>query len=160
MSNINLEIIAQAIQNEVEAYEFYMFISKTFPSDLTQNAFEKLALEEQNHVNYLKALMTSPEDIASLEKEVAEASSPGIYTWERALKADTALAMSVFNIAMQMEKDSVVFYEKAKTMTDNPEELKLFDELIKWENVHLDQFTEQYEIHADEWKNQQGYGAI
>lgn len=124
MSGINLEIVAQAVQNEVEAYEFYMFISKTFPSDLTQGAFEKLALEEQQHIDYLKGLMTSPEELDNLQKAVEEAESPGIYTWDKALQADTGLAMSVFSIAMQMEKDSIAFYEDAKTKLANQEKYK------------------------------------
>ena len=65
--------------------------------------------------------------------------------------------MSVFSIGIQMEKASVQFYEEAKSKTRIEDAKKLYDLLIKWEKVHLEQFTEQYNIYKDEWWADQSF---
>ncbi len=65
--------------------------------------------------------------------------------------------MSVFSIGIQMEKASIQFYEEAKSKTQIEEAKKLYDLLIKWEKVHLEQFTEQYNIYKDEWWADQNF---
>ena len=57
----------------------------------------------------------------------------------------------------EMEKDSIVFYEDAKSKTKFDEAKKLFDLLIKWEKVHLEQFVEQYNIHKENWWADQSF---
>ena len=83
--------------------------------------------------------------------------SPNIYKWDKLDKDLTSLAMSVFSIGIQMEKDAVDFYKKAKESTKLEEARELYDLLIKWEKVHLDQFTEQYEIYREDWWADQGF---
>ncbi len=34
---------------------------------------------------------------------------------------------------------------------------KLYELLIKWERVHLEQFTEQYDIYREDWWADQGF---
>lgn len=72
-------------------------------------------------------------------------------------KQNLNLALSVFSVGMQMERDSIAFYEDAKKQVDDPQAKKVFDELIKWEKVHLDQFATQYEIYKQEWWADQGF---
>jgi rubrerythrin len=56
-----------------------------------------------------------------------------------------------------MEKDSVDFYTKAKEETEIEQARKLYDTLIKWERVHLEQFTEQYNLYKEDWWADQGF---
>ena len=58
---------------------------------------------------------------------------------------------------MNMEKDSIAFYEKARENATSEEAKELFDILIKWEGVHLEQFTNQYNIYQQEWWNDQNF---
>ena len=58
---------------------------------------------------------------------------------------------------MQMEKDSIKFYEEAKKKTNIEEAKSLFDLLIKWEYVHLEQFSEQYEMYRQQWWDEQNF---
>lgn len=155
-----LEIIGQAILNEVEGYEFYKMAANQDGTFASKQAFMELANEELKHVDFLKALFnkikSGKEDELRLAHEVSPP-SPEIYKWEKVDDNYTSLAMSVFGIGIQMEKDSIVFYENAKAKTQIEEAKELFDLLIKWEKVHLDQFTKQYELYKEDWWSDQGF---
>lgn len=155
-----LDVISQAMLNEVEGYEFYKMAAGQKGTNESKEAFLELANEELKHVEYLKKLFDSiksgVEDDIKLAFE-ASPPSPDIYNWEKVDKEYTSLAMSVFSIGIQMEKASIEFYENAKKNTSFEEGRKLFDLLIKWEYVHLQQFTEQYEMYKEDWWADQGF---
>lgn len=149
-----LDIISQAILNEIEGYEFYKMAANQAGTRGSEQAFLELANEELKHVEYLKALFNkiknNDEDDIRLALE-STPPSPNIYNWEKVDKEYTSLAMSVFGIGIQMEKSSIEFYEDAKSKISFEEGRKLFDILIKWEKVHLEQFTNQYNIYKNAW---------
>lgn len=154
-----LEIIKQAIINEVEGYEFYKMAS-AHGSGEGKEAFMELANEELTHIGYLKKLFDkikdSNEDDFVLAFE-ADPPSPDIYKWNKVARDLSSMAMSVFSIGMQMEKDSIAFYQNAKETTSFSSARQLYDTLIKWEKIHLEQFTTQYNLYKEEWWNDQGY---
>lgn len=154
-----LEIIKQAILNEVEGYEFYKLAS-AHGSGAGKEAFIDLANEELKHIEYLKKLFeqikNSQEDDFHLAF-IADPPSPDIYKWNKVGKDLSSMAMSVFSIGMQMEKDSIDFYQNAKETTNFSRARELYSILIKWEKVHLDQFTGQYNLYKEEWWNDQGF---
>lgn len=155
-----LEIISQAILNEIEGYEFYKMAANQAGTDSSKKAFMELANEELKHVEFLEDLFDSikdgREDEIGLAYEV-DPPSPDIYNWEKVDDKYTSLAMSVFSIGIQMEKDSIEFYKKAKEKTKIDQARKLYELLIEWEKVHLEQFTEQYNIYKEDWWADQGY---
>lgn len=154
-----LDVISQAILNEVEGYEFYRMAANQAGTMESEEAFLELANEELKHIEYLKALFNKIKDNNDdiiLAFEIVPP-SPDIYNWKKVDKEYTSLAMSVFSIGIQMEKASIEFYESAKAKTNFDEARRLFDLLIKWEKVHLDQFTEQYNKHKSDWWNEQGF---
>lgn len=159
MNKDELDVISQAILNEVEGFEFYRLAS-TQGSEGTKNAFLELVNEELKHVEFLKQLFdkvkTSNEDNIRLAFD-EKPPSPNIYKWDKAGKDLTSLAMSVFSIGIQMEKDSIEFYQNAKDLTKLDEARDLYDLLIKWEKVHLDQFTTQYNLYKEEWWAEQNF---
>lgn len=160
MNKEELDIIAQAILNEVEGYEFYKMAANQAGTGESKETFLELANEELKHVEFLKALFerikNDKTDEIKLPLETSPP-SPNIYNWEKIDKEFTSLAMSVFSIGIQMEKDSIVFYEDAKSRTKFDEAKKIFDLLIKWEKVHLEQFVEQYNIHKENWWADQSF---
>ena len=155
-----LNVIKQAILNELEGYEFYKMAAKQAGTGGSANAFLELANEEKKHIDYLEALFLKVKDGAEDEKAMAFSEgppSPNIYKWDKLDKDLTSLAMSVFSIGIQMEKDSVEFYKKAKESTGIEEAKALYDLLIKWEKVHLDQFINQYNIQKENWWADQNF---
>lgn len=160
MDKKELNIISQAILNEVEGYEFYKMAANQAGTGESKEAFLELANEELKHIEYLKALFDKIKDGESDNIKLALEStppSPEIYKWENIDNEYNSLAMSVFGIGIQMEKDSIEFYEDAKKKTKYDEAKQLFDILIQWEKVHLDQFVEQYEKHQNNWWAEQNF---
>lgn len=160
MKKDELQIISQAILNEVEGYEFYKMASNQAGNNESKEAFLTLANEEQEHVKYLKDLFNSIKDSEKDDFKLAlEVSppSPDIYNWEKVDDKYTSMALSVFSIGIQMEKDSIVFYKDAKAKTKYPQAEKLYDLLIEWEQVHLEQFMDQYKIYKKDWWFDQGF---
>jgi rubrerythrin len=154
MKKEELNIISQAILNEVEGYEFYKMAANQKGTKESKNAFLELANEELKHAQYLKTLFNIIKEDKEDDKNLAFESSPpspNIYNWENVDNDFTALAVSVFSIGMQMERDSIKFYENAREKIENKKARQLFDLLIKWEQVHLEQFTEQYNKYKKTW---------
>ncbi len=157
-----IKALRQAMLNEVEGAEFYKLSAEKFGNTSTRDIFLSLAEEEEKHYEYLKylseKLLKAEDDLGfdaeSLTKEIP---SPEIYNWEKADPNMLSLAVSVFSIAMNMEKDSVAFYEKAMESAESEEAKTLFKVLIAWEKVHLEQFTNQYNMYQQEWWNDQGF---
>ena len=155
-----LEVIAQAMLNEIEGYEFYKLAANQTGTNESKDAFMELANEELKHVQYLKALFNSIKENKDDDLKLAfdaNPPSPDIYNWKKVDKQYTDLAMSVFGIGIQLEKASIEFYEDAKAKTELEEAKELYDLLIKWEYVHLEQFTEQYNLYKEDWWYEQGF---
>lgn len=157
-----LSIIAQAILNEMEGYEFYKMAGDQAKTQGTKEAFMSLAKEELKHSEYLKKLWTALSDGGELEIESIQLSgieipSTEIYRWDKVDKAYASLEMSIYGIGMQMEKSSIDFYEDAKEKVKSQSSKDLFDVLIKWERIHLDQFTNQYNLLKEDWWAEQGF---
>jgi rubrerythrin len=157
-----LSIIAQAILNEMEGYEFYKMAGEQANTHGTKDAFMSLANEELKHAEYLRKLWTALSDGGEVEIEDILLSgivipSPEIYMWDKVDKLYSTKEMSIFGIGMQMEKSSIEFYENAMNNAKSQSGKGLFDMLIKWEKVHLEQFTNQYNLLREDWWAEQGF---
>ena len=145
MKKDELNVLAQAILNEVEGYEFYRLAASQAKGE-SKDAFLQLAEEERIHAEYLRDLS---DKIAKSEDEKLELAfelnppSPEIYRWEKLDVKEANLAMTVFSIGVQMEKDAIRFYEEAAEKSEIEELQQIYRILIQWEKVHLDQFTKQ-----------------
>ena len=70
---------------------------------------------------------------------------------------NASLAVSVFGIAIQMERESIKFYNSASQDTDNKNLKAFYNPLSLWEQKHLDQFADEYEKLKEEWWDKQGF---
>lgn len=159
MDKKELEVIKQGILNEIEGYEFYKMAANSANGE-SKKALLELANEELKHVEYLKELFSKIKDDKDDDYKLAMESdvpSPDIYNWNKVESDQTSLAMSVFNIGIQMERDSIVYYEGARDNTKYEEARNLYNILIKWERVHLDQFIKQYNIQKQNWWADQNF---
>ncbi len=160
MNKEELKIIKQAILNEIEGYEFYKMASEKEKNKEGKQALLELANEELKHVEYLKELF----DKIKIGKEedfelafISNPPSPNIIDWKKLKSQNHSLAVSVFGIGIQIEKAAVDFYEDAMNRTHNKLAKKLYQLLVSWEKVHLEQFTDAYNYHKEEWWSEQGY---
>ncbi|MDQ0508031.1 Uncharacterized conserved protein [Aedoeadaptatus ivorii] len=157
-----VEILRQAMLNEVEGAEFYKLAADKFASSSTKDALLDLARQEEEHIEYLRSLSEKIIDDSKAinydpEKLKEEVPSPGIFKWDKLDEDMVRLAVTVFSVGMNMEKDSVTFYEDAKAKVESEESKHLFDILVKWEQSHLETLRTQYEIYQQEWWNMQNF---
>lgn len=160
MKKDELMAIKQAVINEIEGYEFYKMAEKQADSIEAKESFSILASEEMKHSEYLKELFkklqNNDEDAFTLAF-LANPPSPHIYDWKKYKFPKSTLTVSIYGTAVNLEKAAIDFYENAKEKTSNNEAKKLFEMLIKWENVHLEQFSKAYEINMESWWDEQGF---
>jgi len=155
-----MDIIKQAILNEIEGYEFYRMAAEQTNSQESVEAFIELANEELKHAEYLMNFFDKIKDGKQDDFDLSFLSDPPslkIYNWDKIGNKSNNLAMSVFGIGVQMEKAAIDFYEKALKNTSYDNARKLFEKLIFWENIHLEQFTAQYNRYKEEWWSDQRY---
>ncbi len=160
MKEQEIKLIKQAIINEVEGYEFYQLAAEKAVSKEARETLSNLAKEEMIHIEYLQDLFNKVKDDKGDDYQLATLVPPAsgqIFKVASLDKADLSMAMSVFSIGIQMEKASVEFYTEAKKTTRIPKARELYDILIKWEEVHMHQFTEEYQQLQDEWWAAQSY---
>lgn len=160
MKEKELQIIKQAIINELEGYEFYKMAVGQAEDPEVKDSFKLLASEEQKHIEWLTELFekikTEPEDnfkLASMENPP----SPGIFSWDKIDRKHAGIAVSVFGIGVQMEKASVEFYEEAAQNTAFESAKALYLTIAKWEEVHLSTFAKAYEKYQEQWWDDQGF---
>jgi len=160
MNNQELMIIKGAIINEIEGYEFYNMAGSNSNSSEVKNAFLELAQEEMQHVIWLKDLFNKVKEDNMANFQLAlipEPVSPAIFKWENIDRKDAGIAVSAFGIGIQMETASIEYYAKAAKDTEIKEAKQLYNVLIKWEKIHLDKFSAQYEELKEEWWSEQGF---
>ncbi|WP_291576774.1 ferritin family protein [Clostridium sp. UBA4548] len=156
-----LQILKQAIINEVEGAEFYkLAAAKEGIAEEVKNEFLSLAEEEVKHITWLKTLFEKIKD----DKEddfnlsiIEPLPSPRIFRWDNLDRESATIAVSVFGIAIQTEKAAVEFYENSAKNTSIKQAKELYKILASWEKQHLEIFSREYENLLDQWWSQQSY---
>lgn len=158
MDKQEYNILKKAVLIEQEGFDFYMLAAARSEDDETRAAFEKIAGEEQQHINWLKGLynkMAGVEDSDFGFEQPPE--KPGIFDWDKKDVFKGSLALSVFSIGVKMEKEAIEFYKKAAKDSNSPEAKELYETLIEWERGHMEEFQKHYELLQEDWWNEQGF---
>jgi rubrerythrin len=160
LKDTELKVIQTAIINELEGYEFYKMAHSQADDEEVKAAFLKLADEERKHIEWLKDLFEqikdSMDDVINLTA-IEAVPGPGIFKWENLDRKHAGLAVSAFGIGIQLERMSVEFYDKAAKNTTYPAARSLFETLSKWEQVHLDTFSQEFDKLQAFWWADQGF---
>ena len=163
MENHKLETdiqgIEQAILNEVEGENFYRLAATQFEGE-TREIFLELADQEQYHVRYLENLKKNLGDSQNADAQKLSVPSPGIFRWERIDASRMTMALTVLSTGIQLEQNSVAFYEKARDHADREELKTIYQSLADWEKTHVYELTEQYEIYKKDWWAEQRFSAM
>jgi rubrerythrin len=154
MNTIEIKYIKQAIMKEVRAYEFYKMAAREAKDDDIRQAFLTLSEEEMQHVEWLHNLFNKIKEDALDDYALASIDVPDseqLLKWDKIKGENLDLLVTVFGIAIDMEKSSVEFYKKAMEESEIGEAKKLFKILAKWEETHMAQFSKDYQNLQDEW---------
>lgn len=157
--NNELEILKQAILNELEGYNFYHLAAQQTKDADAREAFLHFAKEEEKHLNWLKEMYQSMSEDTEVitPPSLIDPPSPHIFSWSNAGTERGSLAVSVFGIAINMEKAAVDFYKMAAGTTKLDAAKKLYLTLVKWEEEHLASFEKHYDELKEEWWQNQGF---
>lgn len=160
MKNEEIYGIRQAILMEVEGYEFYKIASSQFEGEEVKNAFLKLMEEEKSHAKWLEETFEKFKEnehdkfsLAFLENPP----KPSIFEWEKLMTKTASIPLTVFGIALEMEKSSIEFYKNQGASTENENLKKLYGMLEAWERTHYDQFDKIYSSMKEDWWTEQGF---
>lgn len=161
MSTKELEILKHAIMIEKEGYEFYKMAAEKATEEEVKEAFMFLAEEEKAHQEWLMSLYQDIKDKKNISLDIANLQAPEhskhIFNWKNVSPETGSLAVSVFGIGVNMEKNAIDYYYKAAKETESPEIKALFEKLIVWESEHLDQFQKNYDLLKEEWWESQRF---
>ena len=159
MSKKSLAYIKQAIISEIEGYEFYKMAASQARETYVIETYLELAEEERKHVELLQKLHKQLEgEVSAFDLDTVDAPpTPGIFDWNKLDREDPKTTLSVFGIALQLEKASYEFYLKASESMEEEASQKLFKILAAWEKAHYDMFDREYNTLLEDWWSEQGF---
>lgn len=156
-----IEGLKVALQTELNGIEFYRIAAEKTEDAKGKRAFQTLADDEVKHYNTLQKQYNSlieenkwqSLDLGNASK--FEGESP---IFSRELKKRVKgrhFEVTALSIGALLETNSIDFYRKMKEKSDDPVARELFEQLEKWEQIHLQAITKQLDlIKADYWTEQ------
>jgi rubrerythrin len=158
-----LAALEMAIQTEINGYSFYeKFAAQTEDPD-ARSMFERLARDEVMHLELLRnarALLKDSGEWAEYEGASPEAvKGAPIFSRERVEQNAVAYTsdLSALRMAYLIEKDAVDFYTRAAKGTDDPNGRRLFLDLVKMEQGHLDLLEGEYNFLRGQFQLAMGF---
>ena len=135
-------VISMAIDNEIEAYDFYYALSQKNLDTGMKQIFDELAKEEKNHRDILTAFLRNPDKplkfkSAPADFKVAESVELPLLTLD--MKPVDAIAL-----AMKKEEEAMKTYLAFAQESDSNEQKGVFEELAKMEQGHKTRLEEIY----------------
>lgn len=136
-----VSILRIAIDNEVEAYEFYLGVSEKAADDSIKAIFRELAEQEMGHRDLLTCYLSEdakPLNFADLpDYKVAETVDKPKLSLE--MKPVDAIAL-----AMKREEEAMEMYQDLASSSSDEEQKKLFMNLSVMEKGHKARLEDLY----------------
>lgn len=157
-----LVALQMAIQTEIDGYNFYQRFAES-ADPRTRDMFERLARDEIMHLELLQSTKVMLEERGEWGeyKRLSLDSSEGapIFSRERVEQniVDYASDMSALRMAYLIERDAVVFYTQASKQTKDPNGQRMFLDLAKMEQRHLDLLESEYQVLRDQFQVAAGF---
>lgn len=153
--------LLKAIKEEIEGHNFYMMAAKTTEDEQGKRVFEKLAQEEIEHVNFLKAQYKAfvetdnPDSTVKLALSSAISPEKSIFSDKIRARINNAhYEMTALSVGIQLELSAMKFYKGEADRATNPVVKDFFSELAQWEQGHYTILLNQQEALKDDyWTN-------
>lgn len=126
-------IIAFAVENEVDAYEFYKEAAERLEDEGLKGTFNDLAKEELEHKKFLEEFLESGTDEINIDEtadyKVAETVD------KPPLTADMSFAEAI-QLAMKNEEEAMDMYQQLADACVDQKEREIFLGLMEMEKMH------------------------
>ena len=158
-----LTALQMAIQTEIDGYNFYQRFSERTDDPGARAMFERLAQDEVMHLELLRNTRAELKDngrwidYAGLSLEPVEGSP--IFSRERVEQNIVAYTsdLSALRMAYLIEKDAVDYYTRAAQQTNDPNGKRMFLDLVKMEQGHLDLLEGEYNFLRGQFQTAMGF---
>ena len=145
-----LAALQMAIQTEIDGHNFYQNFAEQTEDPNARAMFEQLARDEVMHLELLRNTRAMLEESGEWAKykgvRLDAAQGAPIFSRERVEQNVVAYTsdLSALRVAYLIEKDAVDFYSRAAQETDDPNGKRMFLDLVKMEQAHLDLLEGEY----------------
>ncbi|MFU2157730.1 MULTISPECIES: ferritin family protein [Caldisericum] len=143
-----LEILKAAMEVELDGINLYKTAAEKTEDRQAKEVFLFLAQEEGKHYRYLKELHDAIKNKTNFD--VNSIPKPSL-TFKRIFSEDFLnnlkgknYEFSAISTGMILEKNSILFYKEQAEKAHDPKVKYLFEELMKWEEEHLNMLTNEY----------------
>jgi len=126
------KVITMAVENEIEAYDFYKAAGEKVSDTNLKSIFNDLATEEKQHRDFLQGLLTQAAPMKFDEGKDYKIS-------ETVDKPKLSLSMSpadAIGLAMKNEEEAMHMYSELAKASADKEQQKMFDSLASMELSH------------------------
>jgi rubrerythrin len=134
-------IIANAINDEIEAYEFYGGVADKVQDAALKRIFSELALEEKGHRAFLQTVLNR--NFQDFKLEDSEDYKLAEMLETPALTLDMKPVDGVA-LAIRKELDAMQMYAQLAKVSSDPGEKNTFQELAKMEKNHKTRLEDIY----------------
>lgn len=135
------EILAMAVENEVEAHEFYKAAAEKIQDKNLKRTFEDLAAEETKHKllleGYLKNDMKTMKFKENKDFQLSETVE------EQTLSTDMSYKDAIA-LAMKKEEEAMNMYRQFAEASEEEKQKETFEELVKMEQQHKTRLEDIY----------------
>ncbi|OHW62659.1 putative trifunctional 2-polyprenylphenol hydroxylase domain-containing protein [Andreesenia angusta] len=135
------EVIKFAIQNEIEAYNFYEDAAKKIEDKQLKETFEDLAREEHKHREFLEDFLA--EGLEKMHFKPVEDYKIAESVDEVHLSTDMKFVDAIA-LAMKKEEEAMAMYQKLSEISTDESQKELFDGLADMEKMHKVRLEEIY----------------
>ncbi|SDY45945.1 ferritin-like domain-containing protein [Tindallia californiensis] len=135
------EILKMAVENEVEAHEFYKDAAEKIEDKTLKSTFKELAEEEKKHEMILKSYFDKKQDEMKFDEtkdyKVAETVE------EQKLSTDMSFKDAIA-LAMKKEQEAMDMYQQFANASEEEQQKQTFLELVKMEKGHKTRLEDIY----------------
>ncbi len=154
-----VEGLKAAIQLEGDGYNFYRMAANSTTDPKGKEVLDMLAREESAHAAFLRAhynafLSTGkPDPDAKLPEHSSGSKTHPVFSEKlRESISDAHIEMSVLAIGIQLELNTIKFYQQQSALHDDPVVRSFFLELAEWEQGHYEMLSRQQSaLKEDYW---------
>lgn len=134
-------IIAFAVENEVEAYEFYKEAVEKVEDEFLKETFKDLAKEELKHKEFLNNFLLSGLNDIEIDETVDYKISQTIDMPK--LSTDMKFSDAI-GLAIKKEEEAMDMYSNLSNISTSKDHKELFDGLEMMERMHKTRLEEIY----------------
>lgn len=155
-----------ALQAELNGIEFYRMAAEKTDDAKGKRVFDMLATDEYKHFEVLQKQLASLvknkewQTIDIGEASVFEGESPIFSAELKERIKGKHFEMTALSIGAMLESNSIDFYRKMKEESDDPAAVKLYSQLQKWEQGHLEAITKQLDLIKEEYWTEQRFSPL